>query len=291
MNADFDAGIGADSDGDAEVGTATKAKAEAGSLDLSTATWTDPAASDAELALLPVGSIEQHGPHLPLGTDALTARAVAEAGAEAYAEEHGGGAVVAPTTPVGIAAEHRHFPGTLWVSPDTFRQYVGEVIESLAHQGYERVVVVNGHGGNVGALTELCGELTRSERAYTVPFTWFEAVADRGEMGHGGPLETALLRAIDPESVRENRIEDARGNAADRWGEWVSRVNLAVDSAEFTDNGVVGDPGVDAEEGERRGEALLTEAATALATLLDAVADCETARPARKQAGSESTDR
>ena len=260
-------------------------------LDLADATWTDAAAQDGELALLPVGSTEQHGPHLPLKTDALTARAVAAAGAEAFSGE----VVLAPTVPVGIAAEHRQFTGTLWVSPDTFRGYVGEVIESLAFHGWEKVVVVNGHGGNVGALTELCGELTRTERAYTVPFTWFEAVADRSRMGHGGPLETALLRATHPELVREDRIEAAREGMAERWGEWVSRVNLAVDSAEFTNNGVVGDPGDPDDPGEtdgsrtegesnesERDDELLAEAAAALATLLDAVADRDTGRPARK---------
>lgn len=247
-------------------------------LDLSAATWTDAAAHDGDLALLPVGSTEQHGPHAPLGTDALTARAVADAGADAWSGE----ACVAPTIPVGIAAEHRHFRGTLWVSPDAFRAYVGEVIESLAYQGWDRVVVVNGHGGNVGALAELCGELTRAERAYAIPFTWFEAVADSSEMGHGGLLETALLRAIRPDLVHEDRIGEARAGAAERWGEWISGTNLAVDSAEFTDSGVVGDPGADRAASEERGEALLREAATALATLLDAVAEREREEPARK---------
>jgi len=247
-------------------------------LDLSEATWTDAAAHDGDLALLPVGSTEQHGPHAPLGTDALAARAVAAAGADAYEGE----VIVAPTIPVGIAAEHRHFPGTLWVPPDTFRRYVGDVVESLAYQGWEKVVVVNGHGGNVDALGELCGELTRSERAYALPFTWFEAVSESSEMGHGGPLETALLRATHPDLVREDRIEEARAGMAERWGEWVSGTDLAVDSAEFTDNGVVGDPGSERAASEARGDALLAEAAAALATLLDAVADREIGRPDRK---------
>jgi creatinine amidohydrolase len=246
-------------------------------MDLIEASWTDVAAEEGEIALLPVGSTEQHGPHLPLGTDMLTARAVAEAGVKAYSED----VCLAPTIPVGIAAEHRHFPGTLWVSPETFRAYVGEVVESLAYQGWEKVIVVNGHGGNLNALAELCGTLTRDERAYALPFTWFDAIEDRSAMGHGGPLETALLRGTHPELVHEGRIEEAREGMAEQWGEWVSEVNLAVDSAEFTDNGVVGDPGGEDADGER-GEALLAEAGAALATLLEAVAERDTARPARK---------
>ncbi|WP_411967870.1 creatininase family protein [Haloferax sp. YSSS75] len=232
---------------------------------LSEATWTDAAALDTDLAVLPVGSTEQHGPHAPLGTDFLNAESVAEAGVEAF----DGDVVVAPTIPVGIAEEHRAFDGTLWVSPDTFRAYVRETIESLAYHGFDRVVVVNGHGGNVDALAEVCRRISRTGDAYAVAFTWFDAVGDHSQdMGHAGPLETALLRHTHPELVREDRIEEAREGAADRWGEWVSGVNLAHDSDEFTDNGVVGDP---ADGGAARGEELESLAADALATLLDAV--------------------
>jgi creatinine amidohydrolase len=236
-------------------------------MHLSDATWTDVRDADADLAMLPVGSTEQHGPHAPLGTDAFHAETVAEAGAD----RHDGTVAVAPTIPVGIAEEHRRFDGTLWVSPDTFRSYVRDVVGSLAHHGMDRVVVVNGHGGNVPALGEVTATISRHDDAYAVPFTWFEAVGDHsGDMGHGGPLETALLRATHPELVREDRIDEARSGASDGWGDWVSSTNLAHDSAEFTENGVVGDPGAgDAELGDE----LLARAAEALNRLLTAVAD------------------
>lgn len=245
-------------------------------MHLSEATWTEASALDTDLALLPVGSTEQHGPHAALGTDVATAEAVADAAAEAYDGE----VVVAPSIPVGIAEEHRQFPGTLWVSPDTFRSYVRETVGSLAHHGWDRVVVVNGHGGNVPALGEVCAAISRRDAAYAVPFTWFEGVGDhRSDMGHGGPLETALLRRVAPDLVREDRIEEARDGAAPRWGEWVSRVNLAVDSAEFTENGVVGDP----EEGSKeRGEELLALASAALAELLGAIDGRDLTPPERR---------
>ena len=235
-------------------------------MHLTEATWTDADDLDTDLALLPVGSTEQHGPHAPLGTDHLTAGAVAASAAEVR-EENGREIVVAPAIPVGIAEEHRGFSGTLWVSPDIFRGYVRDVLTSLASHGWNRIVLVNGHGGNVGALREVCADVTRHEDAYTVPFTWFDAIGATG-MGHGGPVETALLRAIDPDLVRDDRIEEARAGASDGWGEWVSGTNLAFDSAEFTDSGAVGDP---SEGTEERGEELLEQATTALVTLLDAV--------------------
>jgi len=238
-------------------------------MQLAEATWTDVADHDGRLALVPVGSTEQHGPHAPLGTDTLNAEAVAAAGADA----HDGEVVVAPAVPVGIAEEHRAFAGTMWVSPDTFRAYVREAVESLGHHGLDRVVLVNGHGGNADALAEVAARLSRdggpSGDAHVVAFTWFDAVDPGVPMGHAGARETGLLRATNPDLVREDRVAAAREGASDRWGEWVAGVNLAHDSDEFTDNGVVGDPG----DGDAdRGEAMLAEAAAALSDLLAALA-------------------
>ncbi len=245
-------------------------------MDLFDSTWTDADAAATDLALLPIGSTEQHGPHAPLGTDVLTAEAVAEAGAATYDGE----VVVAPAIPVGVAEEHRQFTGTLWVSEDTFRDYVRETVASLAYHGWDRVVLVNGHGGNVGALREVAAAITREDSAYAVPFTWFEAVGDHaGEMGHGGPLETAMLRHVAPDLVREERVEEAREGASEGWGEWVSYANLAVDSAEFTENGVVGDPAAGSAE---RGEELLELAGEALVSLLEAVASRDVTLPPHK---------
>ncbi|WP_254864056.1 creatininase family protein [Halovivax gelatinilyticus] len=227
--------------------------------------WPDVAELDTEIAVLPVGSTEQHGPHAPLGTDTLAATTVADAGVSAFDGE----VAIAPTLPIGLAREHRHFAGTLWLEPDTFRATVRDCIRSLAHHGFDRVVCVNGHGGNVDALREVTGEISRDGDAYAVSFTWFETVGEHAaEMGHAGSLETALVRAIEPDLIDETRIDDARADAADGWGEWVSHTNLAHDSASFTENGVVGDPAAgDADLGEE----LLELAADALASLLSAV--------------------
>jgi len=258
---------------------------------LSEVTWTDARDADVDVAFLPVGSTEQHGPHAPLGTDTLNAVAVAEAGADAYEAgeptEEGeescetkeepptdrSEVAIAPPVPVGVAEEHRAFDGTMWVSPETFRAYVRESAESLVAHGVDRVVFVNGHGGNVEALAEVARRFSRDpgHGGYGVAFTWFEAVGDHAsDMGHAGPLETALLRATNSELVREERVDEASAGAADRWGEWVSGVNLAHDSDEFTDNGVVGDP----RDGDaERGEVLLDRASAALAELAAAVVD------------------
>lgn len=236
-------------------------------MKLAEAAWPDAAALDTDLAVVPIGSTEQHGPHAPLSTDTIAAEAVAAAGAERFEGEEEEAVLVAPAIPIGIAEEHRQFDGTMWVSEDTFRAYVREATASLAHHGFDRIVLVNGHGGNVDALREVAGRLSRDGDAYTVPYTWFDSV-DAPDMGHAGPVETSMLRHVAPELVRDDRLEEAVAGASDGWGEWVSGVNLAFDSVEFSGNGVVGDPGdADAE----RGEALLSAAGDALAALLAAI--------------------
>jgi len=252
-------------------------------VNLAEATWTDVRETTPDIALVPVGSTEQHGPHAPLGTDSIAAEAVANAADGRLDGMSGPTTLVTPPIHIGVSEEHRTFDGTLWVSPETFRAYVRETVESLFGHGVERAVLVNGHGGNVEALAEVARQLSRAGASavggadtddhdpHAVAFTWFEAVGDHaGDMGHAGPLETAMLRHVAPGLVREDRIDEAVDGAADGWGEWVRGVNLAHDSHEFTDNGVIGDP----REGDAdRGAELLELATDALCEVVRAVAD------------------
>ncbi|MDZ7849573.1 MAG: creatininase family protein [Halodesulfurarchaeum sp.] len=244
-------------------------------MDLHASTWTDVDAAGTDLALLPVGSTEQHGPHDPLGTDFLTAGRVASETADRMADS----VMVAPPVPVGISEEHSQFTGTLWVAPDTFRSYVREVAESLVHHGWNRIVLVNGHGGNVPALGEVAADLSRQSEALVVPFTWFDAVDGQFDMGHAGPIETSFLLHTHPELVREDRLEAGRDGGTDSWGEWVSGTNLAHDAAEFTENGTVGDP---TKASAEAGENLLDGAVTALEALLEAVAERPVEKPTHR---------
>ncbi|MFW6152784.1 MAG: creatininase family protein [Halobacteriota archaeon] len=234
-------------------------------MDLDGLTWRDVTVDDATVGLVPTGSTEQHGPHAPLGTDRRIAEEVARRGAE-RSDRH---VLVSPSIPVGISEEHRHFAGTLWVRPDAFRAYVGDVARSIASHGIGAVVFVNGHGGNVAALDEVTARLTRDDVCRSASFTWFRALTDPpAPMGHAGPLETAALLAIDPDLVRADRLEAAVSEGSGRWGRWVGGTNLAVDVVEFSQNGAVGDP---TEATAALGESLIEEAADALADVIDAV--------------------
>jgi creatinine amidohydrolase len=211
-------------------------------VNLGESSWTDVRDAPPRVALLPVGSTEQHGPHAPLSTDALVAERIArEAG------ERAEGVAVLPSLPVGVSEEHAGFDGTLYVSPSTFRSYVAETALSAPA---DRVVVVNGHGGNIDALHEVCARLTRDDGApFATHWTWWRAV-DLGdaEMGHAGRVETSVLLHLAPELIEEEAVADG----AESWGEYAETAPLAYDSDEFTEDGVVGDPTeATAEEGER----------------------------------------
>jgi len=153
-----------------------------------------------KVALVPVGSTEQHGPHLPLGTDFLTAHALAESAARHT------GAICTPVVPIGVSAHHRQFWGTLWVSPQTFRQYMQEVATSLEYHGIRRMIFVNGHGGNLSSLQEISRSL-RAEKLYSFVYQWWtdpsvielQSRFFKSKGTHAGAMETAMVLAIRPD--------------------------------------------------------------------------------------------
>ncbi|ELZ27221.1 creatininase [Halogeometricum pallidum JCM 14848] len=219
----------------------------------------------ASVALLPTGAIEQHGPALPLGTDYLAARALADS---VDRED----TVVLPPIPVGVSAHHRQFHGTLAVTPETFAAYVEETVESLATHGVRKVVVVNGHGGNDDALERVARRLRGEETAFVVPWNWWSNLGETAEelfgtdgIGHADEMETSMVYATAPELVREDALPEAEESGAASWGISVAGASLPVDAAEFTDSGAVGRPTrASAEAGER----LLSEAEADLETLI-----------------------
>jgi creatinine amidohydrolase len=229
---------------------------------------TDAAAAldDAEVALLPTGATEQHGPHLPLGTDTRAATAVAS-------RLPRDDVVVLPTVPVGVSDHHRQFPGTLSVSPETFAAYVRETVESLADHGLRKVVVVNGHGGNDDALRRVARTLRRAETAFVVPWNWWANLGDvhaelfgRDHVGHAGAAETGVVRALAPDLVDETALDDADAGAGERWGIHVAGTMVFDDVADFSDNGAVGVP---SEGSPEAGERLLGRAVADLDTLCE----------------------
>ena len=138
-------------------------------------TWRDAEAAlaRARLALVPVGSLEQHGPHLTLDTDL----AVAEAFAQRLDVELGDDALLCPPLPYGLSEHHLAFPGTITLRPDTFIGVLLDLVESLAHWGLRRVLVVNGHGGNIDALRLVSGQARRDHGSLVAAVMWARLAA------------------------------------------------------------------------------------------------------------------
>lgn len=177
-------------------------------LDHAAATWTVVAGAAPTELLVPVGSCEQHGPHLPLDTDTRIAVAIAEAAARQRDRVR-----VAPALAYGASGEHQSFPGTLSIGTEALTTVLVEIGRSAfpdppAPEGptHRSLVFVNGHGGNSWAVRRAVEVLRQEGRPAT---SWAPAVAD-GD-AHAGRTETSLLLAIAPDRVGEDRpVGDTR---------------------------------------------------------------------------------
>jgi len=225
---------------------------------LETLTWKEGRSlfHERQVALVPVGATEQHGPHLPLGTDFMIVSAIATEVAK-----HGG-FVSTPVVPVGSSYHHRQFWGTLWVSPATLMQYLLEIARSLKYHGIDRLIFVNGHGaGNTFAVQE-CRQYLREEGVTALVYEWWYAVRDLTEelfekpAGHADEIETSLMMAVAPSLVRSECFSEAEKGAVDSWGVTHFGAETYFDTIDFSPNGAIGRPTLaSAEKGKRLFEA------------------------------------
>ncbi|WP_395659061.1 mycofactocin biosynthesis peptidyl-dipeptidase MftE [Nocardioides sp.] len=194
-------------------------------------------AAGARLVLVPVGSVEQHGPHLPLDTDTVIAEAVARGVAEQLP-----GTWVAPALSYGSSGEHQSFPGTASIGTEALAHVVVELVRSLRTWA-DRVVLVNAHGGNLAAL-DASDEVV-----------WVPCRTESVDL-HAGLTETSLMLHLRPESVR---LELAEAGNTQPLSEILPAM-MAGGIAAVSPNGVLGDPaGASAAEGERVLKAMVAD--------------------------------
>jgi len=209
---------------------------------------TSPQAADGGLVLVPVGSLEQHGPHLPLDTDTVIATAVATAAAEIL------GAWCAPAITYGASGEHQAFAGTVSIGSEALEHTLIELVRSLRTWA-DRVLFVNAHGGNLTALEAAVTRLR--DEGHDV--AWVPCRTENVDL-HAGRTETSLLLHLQPWSVRLHLVE--AGNTqplSEIWKSMVAGGVIAVSA-----NGVLGDPaGASAEDGRTLLDAMIDDVVVA----------------------------
>ena len=181
-----------------------------------------PEVDGTNVVVVPVGSCEQHGPHLPLATDSIIAEALAGDLAARRSD-----CVVAPTVAITASGEHQGFPGTLSIGTEAMYQVLVELVRSA--DWARAVVLVNGHGGNTAAVDRAVGQLEADGRRV---LAWWPRVA--GGDPHAGHTETSLMLAVRPDLVRLDRAEPGPiPSTAElvRSGVWA-----------LSESGVLGDP-------------------------------------------------
>ena len=216
-------------------------------------TWQDISKIDSKKSvfILPIGSTEQHGPQNPIGTDFLIAEHIARKTAEKSPF-----AFCLPTIPVGVASHHRNFPGTLWVSHKIFEEYVTDVLKSLHHHGFDKVIAVNGHGGNTSSILNAISYCNDDLKMTCMLFEWWKhptlvtSVFEGQSCGHADAVETSVIFAAKPELVHEDRFENLTSSS--KWGREIGALYLPSRTDQFSSSGIAGSlEGISLEKGQK----------------------------------------
>ena len=206
------------------------------------------AVSERSILIQPFGSVEQHGPHLPLATDAIIVEAVARALVERHGDEHD--LWLLPALRYTKSDEHASFPGTVWLSSTTMLAVVDDLARSLAMLPARRLVFLNGHGGNSALLNVACREVRRRYGLLTFlahVHTAQGGGTHEGEHGmgiHGGMEETSAMLHLRPDLVDLGKLSARvpEGLTRNRHVRFGGRVGFGWLAEDFGPDGHIGDP-------------------------------------------------
>jgi creatinine amidohydrolase/Fe(II)-dependent formamide hydrolase-like protein len=200
-----------------------------------------------DVALLPVGSVEQHGPHLPLDTDAFDADYLARRVAEACSDPK---PLVLPPMPYGVSYHHADFTGTVSISNDTLAKMIYEIGMSVSHNGIRKLVIINGHGGNSPALNYAAQMINRDARIFVCVDTGetsdvdIDKIVETPNDVHAGEIETSTGLAARPQLVQMDQAQKQIPKFSSRYLDFTSKrgVSWYAYTRKISTSGVMGDP-------------------------------------------------
>ena len=218
---------------------------------------------EVDVALLPVGAIEQHGPHLPLDTDAWDADYLCRRVAETCSAPR---PLVLPLVSYGVSYHHDDFSGTLSIGPDTLSRLVYEIGMSAARNGISKLVIINGHGGNSPSLHFAAQMINRDARIFTTVDSGessdhdIDALTETPNDVHAGELETSTALATRPELVEMAAARRFVPEFSSRYLDFSSKrsVGWYTRVAQISPTGILGDPTkASAEKGRKMWEVMV----------------------------------
>ncbi|MBE0477989.1 creatininase family protein [Candidatus Aerophobetes bacterium] len=233
-------------------------------------------ARENTVAIIPTGSIEQHGPHLPLATDSYIGYELCKRLEQKLAGKLP--FIITPPAVFGASSHHLDFPGTLSLNINTYIALMQDLCNCLVHHGFKRILLLNSHGGNIAPLNVVIRNIRDQHRIIIATATYWVVASEEiariresgpGGIAHAGELETSCMLIIKPELVKEDLFE----NKVPTWktdyilldlqGE--GKVSLAQHLSDFTPTGVIGNPLL---ASRKKGQKFLEAATNSLADFI-----------------------
>ncbi|MFH1728783.1 MAG: creatininase family protein [Pseudomonadota bacterium] len=206
-----------------------------------------------DIALLPVGAIEQHGPHLPLDTDSFDANYLANEVANSCSDPK---PLVLPLIPYGISYHHDDFPGTISISNRTLSNLVYDIGISLVKNGIKKLIIINGHGGNTPSLNYAAQQLNKKTKAFVCVDSGESSDVDIYKLietpndVHSGEVETSTSLVTRPHLINRKLFKKSIPRFTTNYLDFTNNrsVRWYAHTKKFSENGVIGDPTKASEE-------------------------------------------